>query len=91
MSIEVLSEELDCDIKEDRFTLNSMDLPINTSVVDYRSKLHVGFWDGKAIAKQRVQASEIAVEKPSRWFSILGFLTVPVLVVGGILFRRRSL
>ncbi len=41
-------------IPPDRFTLKSMDLPINTPVVDYRISRIVGYWDGEGLSKEPV-------------------------------------
>lgn len=38
--------DLKATFSPDRFTLGSMDLPINTSIIDYRLMRNVGYWDG---------------------------------------------
>ncbi|MCL2006279.1 MAG: hypothetical protein FWG73_08990 [Planctomycetaceae bacterium] len=44
-------------ITHERFSLTSMDLPINTDVVDYRIGRRVGYWDGEKIVDNPVEIS----------------------------------
>ncbi len=37
-------------VAAERFTLNTMDLPVNTAVVDYRISRIIGYWDGEALS-----------------------------------------
>jgi hypothetical protein len=41
----------------ERFTLASMDLPINTDVVDYRIHKRIGYWDGEKLVEDPVRIS----------------------------------
>jgi hypothetical protein len=48
------SFEVGAHISPERFTLKSMELPINTPVVDYRISRIVGYWDGEGLSKEPV-------------------------------------
>jgi len=51
--------ELGAKIPPERFTLNSIGLPVNTMINDYRISRIVGYWDGQQIAPSPVsQAAE---------------------------------
>ena len=54
----VKSFELGAEIPPERFTLKSMDLPINTAVVDYRIHRILGYWDGESLSEQPVYQGE---------------------------------
>lgn len=41
-------------ISPDRFTIESMDLPVGTVLNDYRTHRIVGFWDGEKVAKEPI-------------------------------------
>lgn len=51
---EIKKLDLGVSIPSDRFTLNSMALPINTPVNDYRISRIVGYWDGEKVAPRPV-------------------------------------
>jgi hypothetical protein len=53
--VAVTSFELGKLISPERFTLNSIGLPINTMINDYRIKRIVGYWDGMGISKEPTQ------------------------------------
>ncbi|MDR2441744.1 MAG: outer membrane lipoprotein-sorting protein [Planctomycetaceae bacterium] len=44
-------------IPPERFTLASMNLPLNTDVIDYRIHRRIGFWDGEKLVKKPVSIS----------------------------------
>jgi hypothetical protein len=44
-------------ISPERFTLASMNLPLNTDVIDYRIHRRIGFWDGEKLVKKPVSMS----------------------------------
>lgn len=46
-------------IPPDRFTLKSMELPVNTPVVDYRISRIVGYWDGEGLSKDPVNRGQL--------------------------------
>lgn len=93
---------LDASIPEDRFTLASMDLPLNTSIVDYRIQRVVGFWDGEGISPERARYAGArsgnlppafeeakAQNTPSRYVWIAVVNVVFVMIVGGVWWRKR--
>ena len=54
----VKSFEVNPEISPERFTLGSIELPINTMVVDYRIKPITGYWDGEGLSKNPVYQGE---------------------------------
>lgn len=56
--VTVKSFETGASIPPERFTLASMDLPMNTPVVDYRISRIVGYWDGEGLSPRPVYAGE---------------------------------
>lgn len=96
-TIEVSQFDLEAEIPDDRFTLASMDLPLNTAISDYRISRVVGFWDGAGISPTRVHDAderpvpEKSEEKQQYTFIVIG---VNVLVLLGIIvwsyLRRRA-
>ena len=79
----VKSLEFDPVIPPERFTLKSMDLPVNTAVVDYRIKRRVGFWNGEGLSESPVYPKERPVETSapeSRGGGRFIFIAVNVLV-----------
>jgi len=56
-------------ISPDRFTLKSMDLPINTPAVDYRINRIVGYWNGEGLQEKPVRPKRMPAGKTpeSQW------------------------
>lgn len=85
-------------ISPDRFTLKSMDLPLNTPVVDYRISRRVGFWNGEGLSELPVYQGErpqtpTAPVSPGylRRFLLIAVNLVALAVIGWWwLMKRRS-
>ncbi len=73
-------------ISPERFTLASMDLPINTMINDYRINRIVGYWNGKEISPNPVYPAappvDIASDASRRrlWFIAVNAMIVAVLI-----------
>lgn len=89
--ITVNSIELDANIDGERFTLASMDLPINTTVVDYRIQRTIGFWDGSGLSEDPVYPNEDAKDMAGTrrtWLIIINVCVIAVILF--IIWRRRA-
>lgn len=81
-------------IPAERFTLTTIDLPMNTMINDYRISRIVGYWNGEGISKNPVYKGERpsleAIEPPEgsgrRWVFILSGILILVVIV--LLVRR---
>ncbi|MDR0706085.1 MAG: outer membrane lipoprotein-sorting protein [Planctomycetaceae bacterium] len=51
-------------IPPERFTLASMNLPLNTDVIDYRIHRRIGFWDGEKLVEKPVK---MLVQEQREW------------------------
>ena len=90
--------EVGTTIPSDRFTLKSLNLPVNTMISDYRISRIVGYWDGEGISKNPVYAAELpapgAREGPMgagrRWVLILSGTLLLILIVVFVARRYRQ-
>lgn len=89
--------DVDVSVPPDRFTLKSMDLPVNTPVIDYRIDRRIGYWDGEGLS-ERLTRGEVnpveftPAERGRRWLLfLLGGLPLVVLIVIYLARRRRDL
>jgi hypothetical protein len=69
--------------KEDRFSLKSMDLPVNTAVTDIRILRTIGYWDGEKLVDDPVRISvqerkKIEAQQHTK-------VVLYVIIVGGLL------
>ncbi len=94
--ITVNSVEVDTNIAPDRFTLSSMNLPLNTMIVDYRIQRLAGYWDGKGISESPAdpvedpKKSEELLQSGARvWFFGVNLLIICLLVALIIRGKRR--
>jgi len=62
------SLDLDTPLSDDRFTLASMELPVNTAIVDYRLMKRIGYWDGVGVSKDPVARRADSVPSAGRWY-----------------------
>jgi hypothetical protein len=74
-------------IPPERFTLTSMDLPLNTDIIDYRIHQRIGFWDGEKMVKKPVSMS---VQERREWDEKLkqqplGNIGRYVMIISGLL------
>jgi len=68
-------------ISPDRFTLKSMELPVNTPVVDYRISRIVGYWDGEGLSQSPVYSGPQPVAPPASKSRRLPLIATNLLVV----------
>lgn len=83
--IEVRSVDTQPELKEDRFSLASFDLPINTMAIDYRTQRVVGYWNGTGLSESPYypnSASDTA--QPSSALGRLGVIVANVAVIAVI-------
>ncbi|MBA3312559.1 MAG: hypothetical protein M3552_15800 [Planctomycetota bacterium] len=97
--------ETDVDVPSERFTLASMDLPVNTAVVDYRINRIVGYWDGEGLSEKPAYSGERPVARSEpviaasdqseperhwrRWLLIVANVVVVLGILIFIWWRRR--
>jgi hypothetical protein len=84
--------ERDAKIPPERFTLNSIGLPVNTMINDYRVSRIVGYWDGDKIVPHPVAA--VSNHGHTTGGSRLGLwtlLALAVVVVGIVAALARSI
>jgi len=98
MTVDVQNLECGLRIQSSRFTLASLDLPLNTAVVDYRIKRRLGFWDGKGLVDHAVKpeidmSDSTTVKQESGGMSrrlLLAINGVVVVALIAYLFLRRQ-
>ena len=80
-------------IPPERFSLTSMDLPLNTSVSDFRTSRRAGFWDGEKLVEDPVSASaqEMREWEAMRNREPLGNAVRSILMAVGILMIAYAL
>ena len=86
--------ETGTEISPDRFSLASIDLPINTAINDYRISRIAGYWDGEGISPQpsfsrRTPPNLPPVQKSSMSLPLLVVNAVVVFVLLFMLRRHR--
>jgi len=86
-TIHVTSFEVKKSFSLDTFTYKSMNLPLNTAVVDYRLQRRLGYWDGEKLAENPVKMS---VQEQREWdtkqgHQPLGNVVRYMMIGGGIL------
>ncbi|MDR2169848.1 MAG: hypothetical protein LBP59_06885 [Planctomycetaceae bacterium] len=75
------------------FTLKSLDLPLNTAVVDYRINRRLGYWDGEKLVDDYVhmsaqKAKELENQKkPSYLFRTFMMVLSVLMVLAGIIWK----
>jgi len=83
---------IDKPISDQRFSCKSMALPLNTSLVDYRTSQHGGFWNGEEFVSERtsppVEAMEASGKNRLGWLSKIAFFAASI---GLLIFWRRKL
>jgi hypothetical protein len=89
LEIAVKRFEVDSAVSEERFTMKSLDLPINTMVNDYRINRIVGYWDGENISPEPVPSEKqdvIASRQRSQTVRVALMFVNGFLVAGLIFF-----
>lgn len=87
LRIDVSSFDVDAKIEPERFTLASMDLPINTMVIDYRTQRVVGYWNGTDLSEnpfypnQSADAGDATSSDRRLWFICANVIVMISLVV----------
>lgn len=69
-------------IPAERFMLRSMDLPLNTAVVDYRINRTVGYWNGHAISEKPTYTGELANSPTAHETPMISRTMVLFIVIG---------
>lgn len=64
LEITVKSFEVDKPIPAERFTMNSIGMPVNTMINDYRLNRIIGYWDGQGISKDPVYPGQKTTRRP---------------------------
>lgn len=91
--VTVKSFEVGKPIPAARFTMKSLDLPVNTMINDYRIKRITGYWDGEKLSTDPVRTQPITRSTPW-WRQINGLALMALLVLAVVvpcvfLVRRR--
>ncbi|NQT13663.1 MAG: hypothetical protein HQ582_13000 [Planctomycetes bacterium] len=93
---EYLVERFDvsANIPSERFTLESMDLPVNTPVLDDRISYRIGFWNGEGLSENPVDAASVKPfeaprESGRRWVLMVSGILLLLLVSVLIAWRYR--
>lgn len=94
--VTLTSLERPASLSPQRFTLESMDLPKNTMISDYRLKRVVGYWNGEGVSTMPVSTAKSFPETPpadagNRWIVLLlGCLLLALIVVLMVRQYRRK-
>ncbi len=87
LEVTVKSFDVDQPIPAERFTMKSLDLPVNTMINDYRVSRIMGYWDGEKISTSPVEVQRLG--QGSRFGLILIVLNAVVVIALCVIVARR--
>lgn len=64
----ITSLDLAIPLSDNRFTLASLELPLNTAIVNYRLMRRIGYWDGVGVSKDPVVRRADSVPRVGQWY-----------------------